>query len=129
MLLIRLNLPASLGTHGEVAGRGNNILLLLVELIMKAIHCIAHVVRCCVVLELDGFRAGDKNALRLLLVAAMRRVSHGQVQTFATGVRPRVRLALLVIRDVRVLHQDLVRVGDLRLRWVCLCVLVSAARF
>ena len=116
MLLIRLDLPACLGAHGEVAGRGDNILLLLVELLlMKAIHSIAHVVGRCVVLELDGFRAGYENTLGLLLllVAAMRRVSHGEVQTFATGVRPRVPLALLVVRYVRVLHQDLVRVGDL----------------
>ena len=129
MLLIRLYLPACLGAHGEVAGRGDNILLLLVELlVMKAIHGIAHVVRPCVVTELDGLRAGYENALGLLLllVAAMRRVSHGEVQTFATGVRPRVPLALLVVRYVRVLHQDLVRVGDLCLGWVCFCVLMPA---
>ena len=79
MLLIRLDLPASLGAHGEVAGRGDNILLLMELLLMKTIHGIAHVVGLCIVLELDGFRAGDENALGLLLllVAAMRRVSHG----------------------------------------------------
>ena len=129
MLLISLDLPAGLSAHGQVTGRRNNILLLLLELLMKAIDSIAHVVaRRCIVHELDGIRAGDINALSLLillLVAAMRIVPHWQVHAFATGVCPHVPLALLIIRDVGVLHQDLVRGG--RLCMLRLCVLVAIA--